>query len=238
MVTERDASPRCAIAAPEAIGETAFTSGRASTSWMIRCHWSMERTRCSGFWMIAASATPRWPPRSGRAISCAGMRTMCACAESTRRTMFSCCPASAADMKMMTPTPMPMPSRIAAVCRRPSRRKREAAIHSKGTRLFMHHRAHAPPRLDRDVLRRHDGVALRQPGANLDPAFAAQAELDRLARRVPAVHLEHPGVAAAEVAHRFRAQRERAGVPLDLDVDRHGHVLAQVGRRIRYAQLH
>jgi hypothetical protein len=59
--------------------------------------------RWSGFCTIAASATS---VRSNPRRFLRRQRTMCGYDESTRFTMFACCPASAADMKMMTPTPI------------------------------------------------------------------------------------------------------------------------------------
>src|SRR5512145_3292817 len=233
MFTEREASPRTANAGPEASGETAATGPSARSSSTIFCHWSIERMRCSGFCTIAASATP-W--RSGRAVSCGGKSTMCGCEDGTRFTMVACCPASAADMKMITPTPIETPTMIETVCSRPSRRKRLAAIHSKGSQSRMRHRSQAGPRLDRRA-GRHDAVPGGEPGADLDPAGAAQPKLHIAADSARAFHAQHPGRSAGRVAHRVRAKRERAGVARYLDVDRYGHILAQVLRRLGHAEL-
>ena len=56
---------------------------------------------------------------------------------------FASRPASIADMKTMTATPMAMPPVMNAVCNRPSRRKRTAAIHSNGSQLRIRSRPQA-----------------------------------------------------------------------------------------------
>src|SRR5512134_3654182 len=231
---ERDASPRSANPGPEASGETAATARMARSSSTIFCHWSIERMRCSGFCTIAASASS---PRSGRAASCGGSSTMCGCEESTRFTMFACCPESAADMKMITPTPIDTPTMIDTVCNRPSRRKRLAAIHSKGSQSRMRHRPQALARPDRRAGGHHT-LAGAQARADLDPAGAAQPELHVAPYGAPVFDPQHPGRGAGGVAHRLGGERKRAGAARHLDIDRYGHVLPQVLRRLAHAQLH
>ena len=74
-------------------------------------------------------------------------------------------------MKMMTPTPIATPTMMKIVCIRPSRRKRIAAIHSKGSQLFMRGTgAHALARLRRRrIARRDDEVARLQAVAGSRP---------------------------------------------------------------------
>ena len=59
------------------------------------------------------------------------------CDVSTRLMKLACSPASIADMKTMTATPIAMPLMMNIVCMRPSLRKRMAAIHSNGIQRFM-----------------------------------------------------------------------------------------------------
>ena len=201
----------------------------------IFCHWSIERMRCSGFCTIAASATS---PRSGRAASGGGKSTMCGCEESTRLTMLACCPASAADMKMITPTPIDTPTMMETVCSRPSRRKRLAAIHSNGSQSRMRHRAHAarpaasarPPAPPRRRARGPSGSRPSRCRAGRAPPCGGQ--------RAPVLHHEDPGRGAGRVAHRVGGQRDRVRAARHFDVDRDGHVLAQVRRRLAHAELH
>lgn len=56
---------------------------------------------------------------------------------STRLIKFASRPASIADMKTITPTPIEMPPTMKMVCNLPSRRNRTAAIHSNGSQWFM-----------------------------------------------------------------------------------------------------
>jgi hypothetical protein len=46
-------------------------------------------------------------------------------------------PLSTADMNTITPTPIAMPLTMNSVCSRPSRRKRIATIHSKGSQVMF-----------------------------------------------------------------------------------------------------
>ena len=128
-VMARLTSPCTARAAPDAVGAASTTSGIALTSAMIFCHWSIERTRWRGCWMMAASTEPFSTP-SARVVSGSGMSTMWAWVLSTRCTKLACMPVSRADMKTITATPMATPIMMKAVCMRPSRMKRTQTIHS------------------------------------------------------------------------------------------------------------
>ena len=55
------------------------------------------------------------------------------CELTLRLTRLTCSPESSADMKTITDTPTPTPTMINRLCVRPSRKKRVAAIHSKGS---------------------------------------------------------------------------------------------------------
>ena len=58
---------------------------------------------------------------------------MWAWADSIRWIRLDCNPVISADMKTMTATPSATPATMNNVCSRPSRRKRMATIHSKGS---------------------------------------------------------------------------------------------------------
>ena len=53
----------------------------------------------------------------------------------------------------------------------------------------------------------------------------------------PSSTAQHPRMRAAGVEYRVGGRDQRIGASRDLDVDRHRHVLPQVGRRIGHAQL-
>src|SRR5512139_2877138 len=109
---------------------------------------------------------------------------------------LACSPASIADMKTMTPTPMAMPPMMKRVCRRPSRRKRTAVIHSNGSQRFMAgSRQHGPQALagqDARALRDRE-IAGDEPFGDFDMAVAAQAGLHRPLAGAAVPDAEHPG---------------------------------------------
>ena len=118
------------------VGATAVTSGIASIWSRIFGHWSIEITRWLGRCTLASSNSPA-PPRSGRATWSSANSWICGCEVRTRLMKFASSPASIADMKTMTPTPMAIPPMMKRVCSRPSRKSRTAVIHSNGSHLFM-----------------------------------------------------------------------------------------------------
>ena len=113
--TERLASPRVIKAAPSTAGETTLTSGNCS-SWSITlCHWSMPWARCSGICTVAASRASSGQSGAapvGETRLLAASSSICAWPVSTRFTKLACKPVSNADIKIMTATPMAMPTTI------------------------------------------------------------------------------------------------------------------------------
>ena len=128
-------------------------------------------------------AAPGAPTSSG------GRSTMCGWVPRVRSIRSSCRPVMSATRKTMTAAPTATPARISTVWKRPSRRKRSAAISSKGIyRLHPHLVAVRDPRLGR----RDDPVARREAREDLDPARAPRADADRDPRRAAAADREHP----------------------------------------------
>ena len=151
----RPALPRTARPEPAATGATTRTPGRAWICAATARHWSMDFSRCRGGCTMAPSMAGVWaagsalaadlgqvlvgpasgPPRSCRVTCWAGSNWTWAWALSTRRMKLACRPDSSADMKTITATPMATPVMMNRVCKRPSRRKRSATIHSEGSQV-------------------------------------------------------------------------------------------------------
>ena len=134
----RLALPRTARPEPAATGATTRTPGKAWIWAATARHWSIDFRRCNGGCTMAPSrpgGPASGPPRSCR-VSCGGASNWrWAWALSTRRMKLACRPDSKADMKTITATPMATPVMMNRVGRRPSRRKRSATIHSKGSQV-------------------------------------------------------------------------------------------------------
>ena len=141
------ASPRTTKAGPVAVGDTATTSLRCCIWSRSFCHWSTELMRCEGICTVATTACPGSGARCGVATSLGRCSVRCGCELSTRLKILACMPARSADMKTMTPTPIATPEMMNSDCRRPSRRKRRAAIHSKGMKGFICRAEEVPARL-------------------------------------------------------------------------------------------
>ena len=151
----RPGLPRTARPEPAATGATTRTPGRAWICAATARHWSMDFSRCRGGCTMAPSMAGVWaagsalaadlgqvlggpatgPPRSCRVTCWAGSNWTGAWALSTRRMKLACRPDSSADMKTITATPMATPVMMNRVCKRPSRRKRSATIHSDGSQV-------------------------------------------------------------------------------------------------------
>src|SRR5581483_10351136 len=190
----------------------------------------------------ASSNSPPLPPRSGRATWSGGINWICGCEVSTRLMKFASRPASIADMKTITATPIETPPIMNSVCSLPSRRKRTAAIHSNGNQWFMievswPNRAQA---LAGQQVRGggYGEIALRRAAENLDVGIAADAEGHRLFDGAAVAHAHDPRAARQHVVDRAHRYDQRLVAASRFDVDRYRHVLAQIVRRLRHHELH
>ena len=213
---------------PGGAGDRGDRASMRSSS-TIFCHWSIERMRCSGFCTIAASATS---PRSGRAASCGGRSTMWGCEESTRLTMFGLLSGERgrheddhgdADRHADDDGHGLQPA-FAQESARGDPLERQPVTHAA---LRARARPAAPARAPAPPPRR------ARPRADLHPAGAAQAELDRAGAARAVLHPRTQG--AAPVASRTAsAGSASVRAARHFDVDRDGHILAQIRRRLAH----
>ena len=248
----RPALPRTARPEPAATGATTRTPGRAWICAATARHWSMDFSRCRGGCTMAPSMAGVWaagsalatdlgqvlggpatgPPRSCRVTCWAGSNWTGAWALSTRRMKLACRLDSSADMKTITATPMATPVMMNRVCKRPSRRKRSATIHSKGSQVGN---IGAPPAQAAGAAGAAEPAAAR---TRAPAATAAVAGSTRSPAARPSSTLAHPPLRRPRRSGRrsawpaCRPSTDQPGLAL------HGHQLGVVEFDQQLAGLH